>query len=460
MSIASAIQAAQQKIANVYTAISNKGGTLPATQDLANMPTAINSITTTNFTSLNVTPSTTAQTLTPVSPYNGFNQVDVSAVTSSIDANITAGNIKKDVQILGVTGTYEGSGGGSQSILPPELFIGDIQSNGSYKAPPSSSTYNGNISFTGIKTISGASTMAYYLYATASTSRSGARRISGTVSFPDLETVTGSTAMQYMFGTQANITAAYFPKLQSITGTNAFRNIFQNCTGLRDVYFNGLLGSTAVASVQKMTNMLAGITGCTVHFPSNLQSVISSETIVTGGFGGISTVVLYDLPVSGYTLTVNVVGSQQSMFSGIVIDDKMYTSWSDFTNYSMTVELPVGQHPFTVDSGSAPASPSSGTIDLTSGDVTLTISVGASASTNNVTFNVTTLTTPSSLSIDGQFLSPNWQQSGSIYTVTLPETDGIHSYSISYLDTSWIAQTETGSFTINGSDVTVTIPSS
>lgn len=36
-------------------------------------------------------------------------------VTSSIDSNIQAGNIKKDVTILGVTGTYEGSGGGGGS---------------------------------------------------------------------------------------------------------------------------------------------------------------------------------------------------------------------------------------------------------------------------------------------------------------------------------------------------------
>lgn len=44
MSIASAIQNAQQRVANAYTAISNMGGTLPATQNLANMPTAIASI--------------------------------------------------------------------------------------------------------------------------------------------------------------------------------------------------------------------------------------------------------------------------------------------------------------------------------------------------------------------------------------------------------------------------------
>lgn len=44
MSIATAIQNAQGKVANAYTAVSNKGGTLPATQNLSNLPTAINSI--------------------------------------------------------------------------------------------------------------------------------------------------------------------------------------------------------------------------------------------------------------------------------------------------------------------------------------------------------------------------------------------------------------------------------
>lgn len=54
-----------------------------------------------------VTPTTSAQTIAPITG-NGLTSVEVSAVTSSIDANIVAGNIKKDVTILGVTGTYEG----------------------------------------------------------------------------------------------------------------------------------------------------------------------------------------------------------------------------------------------------------------------------------------------------------------------------------------------------------------
>lgn len=44
MSISSAIVSAQGKVANAYTVVSNKGGTLPATQDLSNLPAAINSI--------------------------------------------------------------------------------------------------------------------------------------------------------------------------------------------------------------------------------------------------------------------------------------------------------------------------------------------------------------------------------------------------------------------------------
>ena len=57
---------------------------------------------------LNVTPSTSAQTITASGGTDGYSPVNVAAVDATIDANITAGNIKDGVTILGVTGDYQG----------------------------------------------------------------------------------------------------------------------------------------------------------------------------------------------------------------------------------------------------------------------------------------------------------------------------------------------------------------
>ena len=56
-----------------------------------------------------VTPSTTEQIVTMDDGYTKLSKVTVEAVTSAIDSNITAENIKKDVSILGVVGTFEGA---------------------------------------------------------------------------------------------------------------------------------------------------------------------------------------------------------------------------------------------------------------------------------------------------------------------------------------------------------------
>ena len=58
-----------------------------------------------------VDPSTSEVTVTPGTGYYGLSSVTVSAIDSSLDPDLVPGNIKKDVEIFGVTGTYEGSGG-------------------------------------------------------------------------------------------------------------------------------------------------------------------------------------------------------------------------------------------------------------------------------------------------------------------------------------------------------------
>lgn len=54
-----------------------------------------------------ITPTTKLQTIIPDENYNGITSVEVSAVTSAIDENIKAENIKSGVEILGVIGTLE-----------------------------------------------------------------------------------------------------------------------------------------------------------------------------------------------------------------------------------------------------------------------------------------------------------------------------------------------------------------
>jgi hypothetical protein len=65
-----------------------------------------------------VDPKTTKQTVTADSGYTGLSGVTVNAVTSSIDSNIQASNIKKGVTILNVTGTLEQSvSGGGETVV-------------------------------------------------------------------------------------------------------------------------------------------------------------------------------------------------------------------------------------------------------------------------------------------------------------------------------------------------------
>lgn len=58
-----------------------------------------------NMQSKTVTPNAAGQTVVPDTGYDGLSSVVING-----DADLVAGNIKKDVVIFGVTGSYEGSG--------------------------------------------------------------------------------------------------------------------------------------------------------------------------------------------------------------------------------------------------------------------------------------------------------------------------------------------------------------
>lgn len=70
--------------------------------------TAVASALVPDYEDINVTPTTSEQEITATSGKT-LRKVTVAAVTAAIDDNITAGNIKDGVTILGVTGTYDGT---------------------------------------------------------------------------------------------------------------------------------------------------------------------------------------------------------------------------------------------------------------------------------------------------------------------------------------------------------------
>ena len=121
MSIADELTRIQGAKDDLRAAIQAKGVTVPATAKLDDYDTYVASISTTpTLQAKTATPSTSQQVITPDYNYQGLSQVTVSAVTSAIDADIVAGNIKSGVNILGVTGTYtgEGGGGGGSTLVP------------------------------------------------------------------------------------------------------------------------------------------------------------------------------------------------------------------------------------------------------------------------------------------------------------------------------------------------------
>lgn len=298
----------------IKTALQNKGITVLATDTFRSYAQKIANIVTPSHTTLGITPSTSSQSHTPSYPYNGYSQVNVSAVDSSIDANIQAGNIKDGVSILGVTGNYTGGGGGA-SLSGCNTFV---VTNGTISKPSNNNRVT-------IKTSSDVINVAQNTFSGfANDIGYFAGTQIGAVDFSSLITISGNGAFESAFEQCGNMTSASFSNLVSVTGGMVFDYTFQNCSSLtsvdfsslttirNDVFYYTFVGCTSLTTlsfpsltlagvgnyVSQFDYMLQGVTGCTVHFPSNLQSRMSDWDSVVDGFGGTNTIVLFDLPAT------------------------------------------------------------------------------------------------------------------------------------------------------------------
>lgn len=83
------------------------GGAVTNAEAISNIATVASALVP-DYEDKSVTPTTSEQVITATSGKT-LRKVTVAAVTAAIDENITAGNIKDGVTILGVTGTYDGT---------------------------------------------------------------------------------------------------------------------------------------------------------------------------------------------------------------------------------------------------------------------------------------------------------------------------------------------------------------
>ena len=117
--------------------------------------------------------------------------------------------------------------------------------------------------------------------------------ISGNLVFKDLIEI--PEACFYNSFVMTSIQTASFPKVESINA-NSFWSAFEMCESLTDIYFNSLK-TTSFKSTYALRYMLPDCYNVTIHFPSNLENVVS-QLYGYPNFGGDDTVLAFDLPAT------------------------------------------------------------------------------------------------------------------------------------------------------------------
>lgn len=114
------------------------------------------------------------------------------------------------------------------------------------------------------------------------------------VNVSGIESITGNSAMSYFVAGCALLTSITFNKLKIINANSGFNYAFRY-SGIQNIYFPVLES----VGTNNFANMINGITGCTIHFPSALDpqggSTVISSLSGYPNFGGTNTVLAFDL---------------------------------------------------------------------------------------------------------------------------------------------------------------------
>lgn len=274
MSIATAIQAAQQKVADAYTAASAKGATMPATQNLSNLATTISTI-------------------------SGGGVDTTGWIPRAIDANgklVGSSTMPNFAGVKDLTDHILQYGFYENTALTGALSFPSLTTiSGTYGMSTAFQGCTGltSVSFPALTTISGNYGMSSAFYnCTGLTS----------VDLSALTTISGNSGLGTAFFGCTRLTSVVLSALTTLSASGGMSYTFRNCTGLISVSFPALKSNSFGSVINQFANMLSGVTGCTIHFPSNLDPQTGSTVIssLSGypNFGGTNTVLAFDLPAT------------------------------------------------------------------------------------------------------------------------------------------------------------------
>jgi hypothetical protein len=255
-----------------------------------------------------VNPTTSQQVVEPDNGYDGLSAVTVGAVTSSIDSNIQAGNIKSGVNILGVNGTYTGGGSNyQQKTVTPSASQQVVSADSGYDAL-SQVTVNGSSNLVPANIKSGVE--IFGVTGTAETGGitlnphptdlqyAGARASGHTDILPadgswttavDLTAMTNTSGMRYLFygntvvedidlsgwtlpsGTSANYWFAGCTNLKHVRGSLSFAN---------SSAFNGMFDQCSSLITCPITNFGFGLSTNTITLDLSASSVLDAHNMI------------------------------------------------------------------------------------------------------------------------------------------------------------------------------------
>lgn len=326
-SVVSTLQMAINAFDSIKASIENKG-VIVGNKSVSEYAVCIDAIQTgsSNLQDKVVSADTVEKIVIPDDGYDALSSVTINAVDASIDANIVSNNIKKDVTILGVIGTYEAGGSPVlESIeVTPSLVEQNISPSAGYdgisavKVNPVTSDIDSDIIPENIKAgveilgvlgsyaggINRNPTKLNYLYQNSdilniedfnSINTSACTEMkycfaectlsSINISSWDFSKCTNET---YMFSNCKNLETVYLPENANI---KIATNMFNGCSKLKRIEGSIIIDGTATSNMFKGCSILehvviksfaANASTSSVTLDLSASSVLNVETLVNG----------------------------------------------------------------------------------------------------------------------------------------------------------------------------------